>query len=106
MLIVNGRNIRRPRFSKCPPRSSGRCSRGLSGEFFRAKDRNGNPIDYAVATSGNLQFVPTDPGTLKALAVDYKRMAEDGILLDDDQDFETLLERCRDLEKRANAYKG
>ncbi|MDA9538786.1 hypothetical protein ACM41_21990 [Bradyrhizobium sp. CCBAU 21362] len=78
----------------------------FKSKFFRAKDRNGNPIDYMAAVSGKLQLVPTDPETLKALAADYKKMADDGILLDEDEDFETLLDRCRDLEKRANEYQG
>lgn len=78
----------------------------FKAKFFRAKDRAGNPIDYAAAVSGSLQLVPTDPETLKALAADYQKMAEHGILLDDAEDFDTLLARCRDLEKRANEHQG
>jgi hypothetical protein len=78
----------------------------FKSKFFRAKDRDGNPIDYGAAVTGKLQLVPTDPDTLKALAADYKKMAEDGILLDDAEDFETLLARCKDVEKRASEYRG
>jgi hypothetical protein len=78
----------------------------FKSKFFRAKDRAGNPIDYMAAVTGKLQLVPTDPETLKALAADYKKMAEDSILLDDAEDFEALLARCKDLEKRANADQG
>jgi hypothetical protein len=70
--------------------------------FFREKDRGGNPINYLEAVSGALQLVP-DPETLKALEADYKKMADDGILLDDAEPFADLIERCADLERRANA---
>jgi hypothetical protein len=74
----------------------------FKGRFFRAKDSKGNPIDYAAAVSGALQLVP-DAEALKALEADYKKMADDGILLDDPQPFADLVERCADLEWRANA---
>jgi hypothetical protein len=57
---------------------------------------------YAVAVSGALQLVP-DAEALKALGADYKKMADDGILLDDAEPFADLIKRCADLEKRANA---
>jgi hypothetical protein len=70
--------------------------------FFREKDRNGNPIDYTAAVSGDLQLVPgAEP--LKELEADYKKMADDGILLDDAEDFATLMKRCAELAQRANA---
>ena len=74
----------------------------FKGKFFRAKDTNGNQIDYAAAVSGGLQLVP-DAQALKTLEADYKKMADDGILLDDAEPFADLIKRCADLEKRANA---
>jgi Nucleotidyl transferase AbiEii toxin, Type IV TA system len=73
----------------------------FKGKFFRQKDRHGNIIDYAAAVSGDLQLVP-DPEALKDLEADYKKMADDGILLDDAEDFAALMKRCAELERRAN----
>ncbi len=74
----------------------------FKGKFFRAKDSNGNQIDYAAAVSGGLQLVP-DAEALKTLEADYKKMADDGILLDDAEPFADLIKRCAELEERANA---
>jgi hypothetical protein len=74
----------------------------LKGKFFRERDREGNQIDYAAAVSGSLQLVP-DEETLRALEADYKKMADDGILLDDAEPFAELMERCAALERLANA---
>jgi hypothetical protein len=73
----------------------------FKGKFFRAKDSAGNMIDYVVAVSGGLKLVP-DAGAIKTLEADYRKMAEDGILLGDVEPFSKLIERCADLEKRAN----
>ena len=69
--------------------------------FFREKDAGGRWIDYGAAVSGELQLVP-DGFTRNALAEDYDRMVSDGMLLDDAESFDTLIERCADLEARAN----
>lgn len=74
----------------------------FKAKFFRAKDTSGNQIDYAAAVSGGLQLVP-GAEALKTLEADYKKMADDGILLDDAEPFADLIKRCADLEKRANA---
>jgi hypothetical protein len=71
-------------------------------KFFRAKDSHGNSIDYGKAVSGGLKLVP-DADALKVLEADYTKMADDGILLDDAEPFSKLIERCADLERRANA---
>jgi hypothetical protein len=76
----------------------------FKGKFFRTKDSTGNQIDYVAAVSGHLQLVP-DAAALKMLEADYKKMADDGILLDDAEPFAALIARCSDLEKRANAGK-
>jgi hypothetical protein len=74
----------------------------FKAKFFRAKDSAGNTIDYPAAVSGHLQLVP-DAEALKVLEADYKKMADDGVLLDDAEPFTDLIARCADLEKRANA---
>jgi hypothetical protein len=71
-------------------------------KFFRARDSKGNPINYVAAVSGALQPVP-DAEALKMLEADFKKMADDGILLGDAEPFSDLIKRCADLEKRANA---
>ena len=69
--------------------------------FFREKDAAGSWIDYEAAVSGELQLVPH--GTAyEALADDYGKMLDDGMLLDDEERFEALMERCADLQARAN----
>jgi Nucleotidyl transferase AbiEii toxin, Type IV TA system len=74
----------------------------FKNRFFRARDITGNPVDYVAAVSGQLRLVP-DAAALNALEADYKKMADDGILLDDAEPFTALIVRCSDLEKRANA---
>ncbi len=71
------------------------------GTFFREKDVAGRWIDYETAVSGGLQLVP-DGFALDALGEDYGRMVSDGMLLGDAEPFDALIERCRDLEARAN----
>ena len=69
--------------------------------FFREKDANGRWIDYESAVSGDLQLVPEGP-FYETLADDYGRMLSDGMLLDDEERFEDVMERCAELQKRAN----
>lgn len=71
------------------------------GIFFAEKFPGGEPIDYGVAVSGGLRLVPDDKA-LSALASDYQHMIDDGLLLDDGEPFEILLERCATIERRAN----
>ena len=71
------------------------------GMFFREKDVAGSWIDYEAAVSGKLQLVPQGP-SYATLADDYGRMLGDGMLLDDEERFEALMERCADLQVRAN----
>ena len=40
------------------------------------------------------------------LAEDYRRMIEDGLLLDEAESFDVLLQRCSDIEQQANALKS
>ena len=74
----------------------------FKARFFRAKDSACNPIDYDKALSGNLKLVP-DGEALEALEADYKKMADEGILLDDAEPFSKLIECCADIEQRANS---
>jgi hypothetical protein len=39
---------------------------------------------------------------LAALGEDYRRMIDDGLLLEDAEPFEALIEHCADLSNRAN----
>lgn len=73
----------------------------FKSRFFRMKDSEGNPIDYAKAVSGQLKLVP-DAEAFKALEADYKKMADDDVLLGDAEPFEKLIARCAGLERRAN----
>lgn len=69
--------------------------------FFRERDRAGDWIDYQSAVSGGLQLCP-DGSFRKALAADYEQMVHGGMLFDDEEAFEEILDRCLDIEQRAN----
>ena len=69
--------------------------------FFREKDASGTWVDYEAAVSGGLELVPTGP-SLAALADDYARMVDDGLLLDDAEPFGALMDCCRAIADRAN----
>ncbi len=69
--------------------------------FFTENDARGDRIDYEAAVSGHLQLVPS--GAAHAvLADDYARMLADGMLIDEEELFDTLMERCAAIEARAN----
>jgi len=70
--------------------------------FFAENDTRGARIDYEAAVSGGLQLVPS--GTARSvLANDYARMLADGMLLDENEPFDDLMERCAEIEARANS---
>ncbi len=69
--------------------------------FFREKDATGTWIDYEAAVSGDLQLVP-EGLFLEAIASDYARMLEDGMLLEDEGTFQELMRRCRGIQDKAN----
>lgn len=69
--------------------------------FFSEKNAAGELIDYVAAVSGGLRLAPAGKA-LTSLSLDYDGMLSDGLLLGDAEPFEELLERCRDLETRAN----
>jgi len=69
--------------------------------FFIEKDRDGQVIDYAAATSGHLKIVPE--GEAKAaLAKDYAAMLADEVMVGDALAFDELLSACAELEAKVN----
>lgn len=71
------------------------------GMFFAEKAADGAPINYEAAINGSLQLVPAGEA-LAALGKDYGQMVDDGLLLEDAEPFEALIERCADIAERAN----
>ncbi len=70
--------------------------------FFAEATSDGAPIDYGAAVTGSLVLAPSGDAH-KALAEDYLRMVDDGLLLDDAEPFEALLNRCQVLAEKVNA---
>ena len=69
--------------------------------FFPETNARGERIDYEAAVSGDLQLVPV--GAAHAvLADDYARMLVDGMLIDENEPFDTLMQCCAAIESRAN----
>jgi hypothetical protein len=75
------------------------------GMFFAEKAADGTPVDYEAAVTGQLLLVPGGEARA-ALASDYEHMVEDGLLLEDAESFEVLIERCKDIAERANRAAG
>jgi hypothetical protein len=71
------------------------------GMFFAEKAANGAVIDYEAAVNGGLQLVPTG-AALAALARDYSQMIDDGLLLEEAEPFDALIERCTRIAERVN----
>lgn len=71
--------------------------------FFRENDCGGRRIDYEAAVSGGLRLVPSGAAQ-KVLADDYASMLGSGMLLEGEETFDTLMERCATIEARANAH--
>ena len=69
--------------------------------FFAERAADGAPVDYDAAVNGLLQLVPGGEART-ALASDYAHMVEDGLLLEDAEPFEVLIERCADIVDRVN----
>jgi hypothetical protein len=70
--------------------------------FFPEKAADRSVIDYARAVGGELRLVP-EAAARDALADDYARMIDDGLLLEEAESFDALMERCRLIAERANA---
>jgi hypothetical protein len=69
--------------------------------FFAGKDKDGQSVDYEAAVLGRLSLVPNGDA-YTVLADDYRQMVEDGLLLNDPETFEALMEKCRHIEEKAN----
>lgn len=70
-----------------------------SGPQEGHKDTESNWIDYVAAESGALQLVPRGR-SYEALGDDYGKMLSDGMLPDDEERFDDLMERCGEIETR------
>lgn len=70
--------------------------------FFEEKNSEGAVIDYEKAVQGGLCLKP-EGEILLALKEDYEKMVGDGLLDDEAQPFDELLECCRQIQERANA---
>ncbi|MXW40655.1 MAG: nucleotidyl transferase AbiEii/AbiGii toxin family protein [Synechococcus sp. SB0668_bin_15] len=70
-------------------------------KFFSEKDACGVRINYKAAVSGELQLVPSGPA-YGVLADDYARMLDSGMLLNESEPFDVLMDRCALIEARAN----
>ena len=73
--------------------------------FFAEKNAYGEFIDYHAAVAGELQLVPAEDA-LEKLAADYQQMVDDGLLLDEAEAFEALLDKCRAILAKANAIRS
>jgi hypothetical protein len=69
--------------------------------FFSEKTADGEKVDYGIATAGHVQLVPSGEA-LNALADDYRRMTEDGLLATSSEPFDVLMDRCSEIALRAN----
>lgn len=69
--------------------------------FFPEKDANGNQVDFDASVMGELQLVPSGEA-YDLLAEDYEAMVGAGMLFNDPEPFENLMERCADIESRTN----
>ena len=69
--------------------------------FFAEKAADGSAIDYNAVVNGGLQLAPND-SAFNTLKEDYERMVDDRLLLDHAEPFEELIEKCANLERRAN----
>jgi hypothetical protein len=69
--------------------------------FFVEKDLSGNRIDYETAIHGGLVLMP-EGNALDALREDYQRMVADGLLLEEAESFDRLMEKCKTIQEQVN----
>ena len=82
-------------------RAVGRAVVKHKGMFFVEKDSQGLAIDYEAAVSGALRLVPTDDA-LESLSYDYRRMVDDGLLIEEAEPFQELLDHCQRIQDKVN----
>ena len=70
--------------------------------FFNESTPDGKLIDYREAVTGRLNLVPQGSAR-NTLADDYRRMVDDGLLLDDAEGFDELLKHCHIIADKVNA---
>lgn len=75
------------------------------GIFFVEKGTDGQTIDYVAVVNGHLQLVP-EGAAMTLLAEDYANMVSDGLLLDDAEPCDTIMDCCGALQEKANAAVG
>lgn len=70
--------------------------------FFAMKDSSGRPIDYEAAVTGQLVLVPEEK-TMESLATDYAKMIEEGLFIGEPETFSWVIDRCREVQTKANS---
>ncbi len=86
-------------------RSLARAVARHKANFFREKALSGEWIDYIAAVSGGMRLVPTG-APRRLLADDYAAMQRSGMLLDEGEPFDALMEQCAAIESRVNEAMG
>jgi hypothetical protein len=71
-------------------------------KFFREKAADGSVIDYQKAVNGSLVLVPQG-SALAALREDYQAIMQEGLLLEDAEEFDSLIARCQEIQTIVNA---
>ena len=82
-------------------RETAECVAAHKAAFFRETGPDGGAIDYDAAIRGRLRLVPRGEAHAR-LATDYDAMVNAGILEDNSESFDELMDRCRDVERKAN----
>jgi len=88
--------------SAAKDRESAHAVAGHKSIFFAESMPDGALIDYCAAVTGALDLAPSGDAR-KTLAEDYPRMVEDGLLLDDAEPFDALLQHWQALALKVNA---
>jgi len=69
--------------------------------FFAEKDANGNRIDYLEVVRGGITLVPTG-NAYDALRVDYRRMVQEGLFVEEPESFEQTMTNCALIQEELN----
>lgn len=71
------------------------------GMFFPEKDAARHPVSYHAAVQGGIRLVPESEARA-ALAKDYEDMSVEGLLFEEAEPFDVLMERCAALAAKIN----